>query len=484
MARFDTVVTGGDLVIPHVGTVRADLGIRDGRIAAIEDELPASDGEQAIDARGLVVAPGAVDAHFHIGIYRPIEEDAESETRSSLVGGVTSVISYFRTGSHYLNRSGSYREILPEVIERTSGHAYTDFSYHIGIMEDSQLDEIDWLVEQGIGSFKFFMFYKGLNLEGSSTDGRALTMSENYDLGHLYRYMVRVREAATRHAGEGRISLSLHCEQSELLRIFIEEVQEKGIDGLEGYHLARPPLTERLAISEAGVLIEATKCPVNFLHLSSALAFQTADEFRRSHPDSDLTLETTLHHLALTWQTSAGGLRGKVNPPIREKSDNDALWAAVMDGRIDHVVSDHACCFEEDKADLWGAKAGFGGTALLYPLLVSDGHHKRGLPLHRVAELVSASPARSFGLYPRKGTIAVGSDADLAIIDLEKEQPITTELLLAAQDFTPFEGYPVKGWPVMTLRRGELMYRDGEVLGGTNGEFLRRPHGLHAAGAG
>lgn len=484
MARFDTVVTGGDLVIPHVGTVRADLGIRDGRIAAIEDQIPAADGDEAIDASGLVVAPGAVDAHFHIGIYRPIEEDAESETRSSLVGGVTSVISYFRTGSHYLNRSGSYREILPQVIERTSGHAYTDFSYHIGIMEDAQLDEIDWLVEQGIGSFKFFMFYKGLNLEGSSTDGRALTMSENYDLGHLYRYMVRVREAATRHAADGRISLSLHCEQSELLRIFIEEVQEKGIDGLEGYHLARPPLTERLAISEAGVLIEATKCPVNFLHLSSALAFQTADEFRRSHPDSDLALETTLHHLVLTWQTSAGGLRGKVNPPIREKSDNDALWAAVMDGRIDHVVSDHACCFEEDKADLWGAKAGFGGTALLYPVLLSDGHHKRGLPLHRVAELVSASPARTFGLYPRKGTIAVGSDADLAIIDLEKEQPITTELLLAAQDFTPFEGYPVKGWPVMTMRRGELMYRDGEVLGGTNGEFLRRPHGLHAQGAG
>ena len=152
-----------------------------------------------------------------------------------------------------------------------------------------------------------------------------------------------------------------------------------------------------------------------------------------------------------------------------------------MDGRIDHVVSDHACCFEEDKADLWGAKAGFGGTALLYPVLISDGYHKRGLPLHRVAELVSASPAQSFGLYPRKGTIAVGSDADLAIIDLEKEQPITTDVLLAAQDFTPFEGYPVKGWPVMTIRRGELMYRDGEVLGGTTGEFLRRPQALHAA---
>ena len=179
MARFDTVVTGGDLVIPHVGTIRADLGIRDGRIAAIEDAIPSTEGDQVIDARGRVVAPGAVDAHFHIGIYRPIEEDAESETRSSLVGGVTSVISYFRTGSHYLNRSGSYREILPQVIERTSGHSYTDFSYHIGIMEESQLDEIPWLVEQGIGSFKFFMFYKGLNLEGSSTDGRALTMAEN-----------------------------------------------------------------------------------------------------------------------------------------------------------------------------------------------------------------------------------------------------------------------------------------------------------------
>jgi dihydroorotase-like cyclic amidohydrolase len=167
-----------------------------------------------------------------IGIYRDLATDASSETASALRGGVTTVLSYFRTGQNYLNKSGPYRTIFPEVVAATTGHAYTDFGYHIGVMTTEQLDEVDWLVgEQGVASFKYYMFYKGLNLTSDSTHGGAYTMAETYDLGYLYLLMREVTAAGLRYGKHGRVSLSLHCEQAELLRVFIEEVKRSGPAG-------------------------------------------------------------------------------------------------------------------------------------------------------------------------------------------------------------------------------------------------------------
>jgi dihydroorotase-like cyclic amidohydrolase len=475
MARYDIAILNGTAVVPHVGPVRCDVAVRDGRIAALADEIPAAGADAVIDARGQLVLPGAVDSHFHIGIYRDLAADAESETASALAGGVTTVLSYFRTGSHYLNKSGPYRTIFPEVLAATAGHAFTDYGYHIGIMTADQLDEVDWLVaEQGVGSFKYYMFYKGLNLTSDSTRGTAYTMSDWYDLGHLYLLMRQVAAAAARHGDRGRISLSLHCEQAELIRVFIDEVKRAAGRGLEAYHRSRPPLTERLSIAEAMVLAAETGCPVNLLHLSSADAVVAGAAGRREHPGLDIRLETTLHHLALTYDT-AGGIAGKVNPPIRSEQDRQALWQAVRDGRIDTVVSDHACCSEEDKAgDLWSALPGFGGTALLYPYLVSEAP-RHGVSLTRVVELASANPARAFGLYPRKGALAVGADADLVVLDPEREQVVSPDVLHSAQDFTPFAGLRVRGWPSHTLLRGRVVFQDGELRGGPSGRYIERP---------
>jgi dihydropyrimidinase/allantoinase len=398
---------------------------------------------------------------------------------SSLVGGVTSVVSYFRTGSHYLNRTGPYREIYPEVLAATRGHAYTDYGYHIAIMTSQQIDEVDWLVrEMGVASFKYYMFYKGLNLAASSTDAAAYTMSDVYDLGHLYRFMQAVSVAARTYGSPaGRISLSLHCEQPELIRTLIDEVRARQLDGLEAYSLARPPFQERLAIAEATLLADQTACPVNLLHLSSAEALQGGVKARLDYPELDVQLETTLHHLALTYETARGGIEsGKVNPPIRSQADVDALWRGVFRGDVNQVVSDHACCMLEMKqGGTFEAQPGFGGTSLIYPVMISEGFFKRGLPLHRIAELVSAQPARNTGLFPQKGTIAIGMDADLAIIDPELEAPVTRERLLSAQDHTPFEGFVLKGWTTQTIRAGQLMYDNGKVVGRADGRYLERP---------
>ncbi|MGI5184853.1 dihydroorotase [Dactylosporangium sp. CA-152071] len=477
MSRYDLIIKNGTLVLPYTGEIRADLATRAGRIAAIGEDL--TDADEVLDATGKLVFPGAVDAHYHLGIYRPLEVDAAEETRSSLVGGATTVLSYFRTGQHYLNKTGAYEDILPEVLAAVSGRSWTDFGFHLAPMDTRQVGEVPALVDRhGISSFKYYMFYKGFNLSADSRDAKAFTMSDEYDLGHLYQIMEAVSaaavSAAARDAGR-RVSLSLHCEQAELMRLFIERVRAAGDpQTLRAYSDARPPLTERVAIGEATTLAAATACPVNLLHLSSGEALAAATEARLARPDLDLRTEVTLHHLCLNYD-ELSGLGGKVNPPIRSAQDSAALWDGVLSGKVDWVASDHACCLEEHKGDeLWPALPGFGGTGLLYPVLLSEGMHKRGLAPHRVAELVSGNPARAYGLWPRKGSLLVGQDADLAVVDPGLEQEVTGELLLSGQDHCPFAGRKVRGWPVATVLRGQVAYRDGAVVGDPRGAFVAR----------
>lgn len=476
MTRYDTAILGGTAVLPGQGEVRADIGIRDGRIAAVTDEISPGDADEVVDATGKLVLPGAVDPHFHLGIYRGITEDAESETPSSLAGGVTSVISYFRTGSHYLEKSGPYEEIFPEVLEATEGHSYVDFGYHLAPMTRDQISEIETLAtEDGVASFKYYMFYKGIDLAGASADARGYTMSDTYDLGHLFEIMEEVSRLQNGREDGARISLSIHCEQPELIRVFTERVRQAGVlEGLEAYSASRPTLTEHLSIAEVGVLADATKSPVNLLHLSSEEALEAATELRNAHPALDVRVETTLHHLALTYETY-NDQRGKVNPPIRAQSDVDALWRGIENGEIDWVCSDHACCSEENKeGELWKALPGFGGTALIYPFLLTEGR-RRGLSSRRVVELASENPAKAYGLWPRKGGISIGADADLAVVDPGYTRNVTPEALLSAQEYTPFEGMQLSFWPEKTLLRGKVVFSEGKTVGDPSGSYLKRP---------
>lgn len=478
---FDLVVRGGTAVLPS-GPVRADVAARDGIIVAIGNDLPTARASEVVEARGKLVLPGAIDSHFHLGIYRPHAEDTRSETTSALVGGVTSILSYFRTGSHYLNKTGPYSQILPEVLGLTAGNAFVDYGYHLAIMTAEQLDEVPTLVrEHGIGSFKFFMFYIGLNLAADSTAASSYTMAENYDLGHLYRLMERVGTISRELAAVGRVSLSIHCETADIIRTCIDEERHSGANDLAAWSRARPPFSEAMAIAQATLLADRAGCPLNILHVSSSEALDAARAAANRYPSLDLRLETTLHHLALTTDT-AGGTHGKVNPPIRGSADVDAMWAAVRDGRVGTVASDHAACPNELKHDdLWSSQPGFGGTALMYPVLISEGLHRRGLPLERIIELAAAEPARRFGLAPRKGTIAIGADADLAILDPEREVTIAPEMLLSAQPYTPFTGLRVRGWVTQTVRGGRVVYTEGRVDGSPTGQYLRRP--IASAGA-
>lgn len=478
MARYELLVKNGTVVLPYHGEVRADLAVSGGKVTALAQDIPAGDAEEVVDASGRLVLPGAVDAHFHIGIYRDLALDAFEETRSSLVGGATTVLSYFRTGSHYLDRTGSYAEIFPEVLETVAGRCWTDYGFHLAPMTVDQVNEIPMLVDQyGVTSFKYYMFYKGFDLAANSRDARSFTMGDEYDLGHLYLILEQIA-ASQQQNPDARLSLSLHCEQSELMRVFIDRVRAAGDpQTLRAYSEGRPPLTERVAISEATTLASHTGTNINLLHLSSADAVAEAHAARTRHNHVDMRFETTLHHLCLDHESldAKGGLGGKVNPPIRTTADNEALWGRLADGTLDWVASDHACCMEEHKGDqLWPARPGFGGTALLYPALVSEGHLKRGVPMQRIVEAVSANPAKAYNLWGRKGSLAVGYDADFTIVDPSLTQTVTTELCQSAQDHCPFEGVELTGWPVLTAVGGQVRFRDGKVVGEPGGSYLHR----------
>lgn len=477
MSQYDLIVSGGLAVLPQ-GAVYCDIGIRDGKITAISDDIPSEQAGERIDASRTVVFPGAVDAHLHLGIYRDLSADAISETRSALVTGSTTLISYFRTGNDYLNRTGPYREILPLVLEAVRGRIHTDVGFHLAPMTSGQVGEIEWLArEAGVSSFKYYFFYKGLNLTADSTDAAAYTLSDNYDFGHLYSIMEKVAEADARYGQQGRVSLSLHCENPELLRLFIERARELELPVLEKYSRARPPLAERLAIHEAGVLASATRVRINLLHISSREALLAANQIRSLYPELDIRVETTGAHLHLTYDQLIGlGTLGKVNPPVRTQGDVDALWDGIMSGAIQWVASDHGCCMQFLKgADLWAARPGLGASPGLYPVLLSDGFHQRGLTLERIADLASTAPAKAFGCYPTKGAIQIGADADLAMIDVDREQVVTPQMLQSDSDFSGFQGVTLKGWPVRTILRGRTVFKDGEVVGEPGGEFLRRP---------
>ena len=221
MSAYDLLIKGGQVAIPYVGTRKLDIGIRGRkncghRYGPGRKRMPKNSG----DASGRCVFPGAIDSHFHIGIYRPFADDATSESTSAASGGVTTILSYFRTGRDYLNKIGPFKEILPELVEISEKSFLTDFGYHIACMTDEHIDEIEWLVtEGGVSTLKYYMFYKLLTLAGATPEAKNYLMIDNaVDFGYLYRFMKEVARVNQDLRKYGKISLSVHCENPEIIQ--------------------------------------------------------------------------------------------------------------------------------------------------------------------------------------------------------------------------------------------------------------------------
>lgn len=487
MKPLETLIKNVTVVRPDAGSPdgdRLDIGIAGGKVVRLEADIPADEAQAVVDGRGRFAYPGAVDAHQHWGIYNPLAEDTTTESRASAQGGVTTGLTYMRTGQYYLNRGGSYADFFPHVLSASEGRSFVDYGFHLAPMMKEHIDEIPAIVENfGVTSFKIFMFYGSHGLHGRSTDQSSFLMippDERYDLAH-FEFVMRGVQAAREKLTEAapHVSLSLHCETAEIMTAYTKLVeQDASLSGLAAYSASRPPHSEGLAVTIAAFLADETGLPnINLLHLSSRKALRAAMLMAKTFPHVDFRREVTIGHLLASVDT-AYGLGGKVNPPLRPREDVEALWEYVLDGSVDWVVSDHACCkdeikFGDPRDDVFAAKSGFGGAEYLVPGLVSEGR-KRGLSHQRIAQLVAWNPARRYGM-PGKGTIGVGFDADLCLVE-NASWTVHAADSESTQEYTPFEGFELGARVTDTWVRGQRVLDAGNVVGTPSGRYVHRPY--------
>jgi allantoinase len=486
MTLYDLIIKNVRVVRPNRNAVDLlDIAIRDGKFAKLAPEIPAEDGREVFDAKNLLGFPGLTDGHMHVGIYSPLAQDAVTESKAAAMGGVTSALTYFRTGAYYLNKGGRYADFYPEVLEISKGRYWVDYGYHLAPINHYHIDEMPMLLEKfGVSSFKIFMFYGGHGLHGRSgaqNDFLKLEEGERYDFAHFEFIMRKLKDMMHAYPDKSRaISLSLHCEIADILNAYTRIAENTpGLVGLPAYHAARPPHSEGLAVFIASYLAYETEClNINLLHLTSRKALEAALMMQAVFPHINFRREVTVGHLLLDIDSPAGKW-AKVNPPIRPRADVEYLWEQLLNRKVDWIVSDHACCKAETKANendpdnIWLAKSGFGGTEYLLSGVFSAGS-QRGMSYNHMAELLCWNPAQRYGLF-HKGDIAVGYDADLVLLDPRESFVVRASESESGQGYTPFEGQELTGKVKSTFLRGNLIYHNGNILGTAQGEYIARP---------
>ena len=489
---YDLVIKNARVVRPNRTSVDClDVAVKDGKIARLSPDIQAEQAKEVFDAKNLLAFPGCVDAHMHIGIYAPLAQDAVSESKAAAMGGVTSSLNYIRTGHYYLNKGGPYRDFMPEVLKQSEGRFWVDYGYHIAPIEAGHIDEMEHLVlDHGVPSFKIFMFYGGYGLHGRSTHQHEFLMigpEERYDIAH-FEFIMRSAQRLMAKYPElaAHISVSLHCELADILEAYTKLVErDRTLTGLHAYSAARPAHSEGLAIWIASYLANETNClNINLLHLSSRKAIEAAWIMQQVFPHIAFRREVTVGHLLLDVDCACA-VHAKVNPPIRPRQDVEALWEAVLERKIDWIVSDHACCSaeqkwsKEDPTNIWLAKAGFGGTEYLLSGVLSEGS-KRGMSYNHMAELLSFNPAQRFGLLS-KGDIAPGFDADIALVDPHESFVVRAADSESVQGYSPFEGLELTGRVKTTFLRGVAVFHHGNIIAPAQGRYLRRPQRMVSA---
>lgn len=458
---FDLVVRGGNVVLPgHAAPAAADVAVKDGRIAAILSPGAAVAAAETLDARGLHVLPAALDVHLHLGhdkdIARPrVPADADRETAAAARGGIATMIPY-------LMATEPFERIFEEVRRVTEAGARIDFGYHFIISTPEQLAAVPhYIARDGVPTFKFFMNNRG-------GEGKRLGLPD-IDDGAFFRLF----ELAARHGG----MVCPHPENIEIawvLRDRTVKADPEGRGGLASWNATRPPFVEAEAVQRAGFLARVTDAPVYIVHTSSSEALAAAVAQREA--GARVTIETCPHYLThdITWE---GGVTGKINPPLREAGDREALWRGVLSGAVDTIATDHVHRDISSKAgNIWAASPGCPGMETMLPVLLSEGHAKRGLSLGRIAELTATRPAAVMGLGDRKGRIAVGLDADLALVDLGKSVRIDRADVASSAGYSIYEGWTLKGAVVHTLVRGRYVLRDRALQSAAvgTGRYLAR----------
>jgi dihydropyrimidinase len=460
MKTFDLLIRNGT-VATAADVVTCDIGIKDGIVVALGRRL--ADADREIDASGRLVLPGGVDGHCHLDQPMPLgmqmADDFESGTRSAACGGTTTVIPFAAQ-----EKGQSLIAAVEDYHRRANGRAIIDYAFHLIVTDPHETvlrEELPELIREGYTSFKIYMTYDDLKLND--------------------RQVLDVLALARR---EGALTM-IHAENADCIAWLTEQL-EAADKTTPKYHAAsRPMAVEREATHRAIAMSELVDVPILIVHVSGAEAIEQIRWARgrglRVHA------ETCPQYLFLTEEDlNAPGYEGAkcvCSPPPRDKANQRVVWNALAEGLFDVFSSDHAPFrYEDPKGKKLGGREvsfrhvpnGIPGLETRLPLLYSGGVAAGRIDLTRFVALTATTPARMYGLYPRKGTIAVGSDADIAIWDPHREITIANSRLHHNVDYTPYEGMTVRGWPVMTLLRGEVVCDDGRLTGTPGrGRFLK-----------
>lgn len=460
MAQPELHLANGAVVLPGSGPVRADLLIGGGRILHVGPVGEGVVAQETVDLSGLTVMPGALDVHLHLGhgndISRPrTPEDAAQETAAAALGGVTTFIPYVMGATPYARD-------FEALVALTEAGARIDFGFHFIVATEEQLAELPRYVQEfGAPSIKYFM-----NLRGTEGDRLGLPPTDD---GFLWRLLEGLRDCGG--------MLCPHPENIEVawaLRDRLMAADHDGQGGLALWNAMRPPVIEAEALRRATYFARGMGVPVYCVHTSSAEALREAVAERGA--GGKVFIETCNHYLTHD-ETSGIGVRGKINPPLRKPADSEALWQGLRDGSIDTVGTDHVHRpLSAKEGGMWKASPGCPGLDTYLPVLLSEGHHRRGIPLSRISEVTAEAPARIMGLGDRKGRVAAGMDADLAIVDLEARWRVGPEGLATSAGYSIYEGQELQGRVVHTLSRGRFVLRDGQLAKDTagNGRYQRR----------
>jgi allantoinase len=442
----DLLIRGGMIVTPE-GVVRADIAVEDGRIAAIAPDLPGAQGE--IDAEGLTVFPGVIDDHVHFNEPGRTEwEGAASGSRAFAAGGGTTFFDMPLNSSPCTVGRTEF-EAKRLAMEHAS---LTDFSLWGGLVPGN-VDALEDLAQCGAIGFKAFMSDSGLP-EFPRTDD--LTLYEG------------MREAARLH-----LPVSVHAESEEITRELAKRYTRAGTVGIRDYLDSRPVLAETEAIQRAGLIARETGAKLHIVHISSGRGVAAALEARTL--GADISIETCAHYLFFTEDDLLRlGAIAKCAPPLRDQAEQDSLWSHLMTGDVDIVASDHSPAPHSMKIGdnffaIWGGIAGVQSTL---PVMLESGHHQRGLPLEKIADLTAAAPARRFGIA-HKGTIAIGQDADLTIVDLSAAYTLEPEGLFNRHQVSPYTGSKFRGAVRLTLLRGHTIFHDGRHTAAHRARLVR-----------
>lgn len=452
-----TLITNGT-VVTAVGTYNADILIESGRIAQLGKNL-ATPAAGRIDASGMYVLPGAIDVHTHLdtpfGKYTTVD-DWRTGTIAAACGGTTTVVDFALQ-----SKGQSLREAIDGWHKKADGKAVIDYGFHAMVMDltESARQEIPALIEEGVPSFKVFMAYKG-NVQ---TDDET-----------LLRTMFLARE----HGGLTMV----HAENGDAVVVVQERMAAEGKLAPVYWALSRPPELEAEATHRAIVLARLAQAPLYIVHMSNGLA---ADELSRARGEGQPVFgETCPHYLMLSVENleepDGSGAKYVCAPPLRAKPHRDAMWRALANGTLQVVGTDHSAWLfkgmkDQSLNDFRGIINGMPGVEERLFILFTYGVLTGRLSLSRFVEISATAPAKLFGLHPRKGDIAIGSDADLVLWDPKKEWTLRVGDMHSNVDYCVYEGLKVTGWPALVLSRGEVVAKDRKFVGKAGaGEFLRR----------